>query len=491
MRNNEGLIRGTVGILFFTVTLFGLAIFLDLQIAPNFTDLSLTNTWNGITYSNQIPVIFVIWIAVAVALFAAGSFALIEKRSSNNSRRSLLPSTLPLSPRVQMARTRGVFDGEITVTVLIPAHNEAGMLGQTIPALQRQGRAPERIIVVADNCTDKTIEVAEGLGVEIFETQNNQSQKGGALNQVLKTLLPGLGNNDIVMIVDADTTLDAGFIEAAVLRFTADRGLMAVGGIFKGYAGGGLLGVLQRNEYDRYERKINRRRGQVFVLTGTSTMFRSIALKTVAENRGVLIGGFQGDVFDTVSLTEDNELTLALKTLGALMESPKNCVVHTELMPSWRYLWKQRMRWQRGAIENIGSYGMTPATFRYWGQQLGIGYGVIALSSFVALQGIVFLSLDYWVWYPFWLGVGAIFLYERVKTVWHSGWRARLLAATMIPELIYEFFLQAVFLNSMLDIILKRDANWGHVVHEHAGTQERQAGRHARTAGANSKGAEL
>lgn len=144
----------------------------------------------------------------------------------------------------------------------------------------------------------------------------------------------------------------------------------------------------------------------------------------MAESRGGALGGTKGQVYDIVSLTEDNELTLALKTLGALMESPKNCTVHTELMPTWRYLWKQRMRWQRGAIENIGSYGMTPATFRYWGQQLGIGYGVLALTSFIAMQVILFLALDQWIWFPFWVGVGILFIYERVITVWHSGWRA-------------------------------------------------------------------
>ena len=49
-------------------------------------------------------------------------------------------------------------------------------------------------------------------------------------------------------------------------------------------------------------------------------------------------------------------------------------------MPTWRALWAQRLRWQRGALENLGAYGLRPQTFRYWVQQLGIGYGVIALG---------------------------------------------------------------------------------------------------------------
>ena len=38
-------------------------------------------------------------------------------------------------------------------------------------------------------------------------------------------------------------------------------------------------------------------------------------------------------MYDTYSLTEDNELTLALKSLGARLLSPKECRVRTELMP--------------------------------------------------------------------------------------------------------------------------------------------------------------
>ena len=480
MRANKNLMLAIIGILFVATVLFGIAIFSNLAIAPDYGELGPLKSWNGLLYRNEFPVLYALWLSIVVALFAAASFALIEKRASNNSRRSLVASTYPLSPRVHMARTRGVFDGEITVTVLIPAHNEAGILASTLPSLQSQSRAPDRIIVVADNCTDKTVEIAKSFDVEVFETYGNTKQKGGALNQVLKSLLPGLGNNDIVMIMDADTTLDPGFIEPAVRRFTNDRAIMAIGGIFKGYPGGGILGLFQRNEYDRYEQKINRRRGQVFVLTGTSTMFRSTALKTVAESRGTVIKGIEGDVYDTFSLTEDNELTLALKTLGALMESPRECVVHTELMPTWRYLWKQRMRWQRGAIENIGTYGMTPATFRYWGQQLGIGYGVLALNTFIAMQLITFLSLEDWIWFPFWAGIGVLFIFERVFSVRHSGWQAMLLSATLIPELVYEFVLQAVFINSMFDIIFNRKTNWGHVDHEKVARRHQRIRRLAR-----------
>ena len=134
-------------------------------------------------------------------------------------------------------------------------------------------------------------------------------------------------------------------------------------------------------------------------------------------------------MYDTAALTEDNELTLAIKSLGGLMASPDRCKVVTELMPTWRNLWTQRLRWQRGALENLGAYGPAPTMLRYWAQQLGIGYSVIALSSFWLLIIVTALATDHWVWFPFWLSVGSLFVADRVVSVWSGGWKARLLAA--------------------------------------------------------------
>ena len=173
-----------------------------------------------------------------------------------------------------------------------------------------------------------------------------------------------------------------------------------MGGVFYGEQGEGILGQFQRNEYARYGLQIHQRRGRVFVLTGTATVFRADSLLDVAAARGVYIPGDPGKVYDTAALTEDNELTLAFKSLGATMVLPEECRVTTELMPTWRYLWKQRQRWQRGALENIGAYGLTRATLRYWGQQVGIGYGTVALNAFLVMMLITIFAVDQWIGSP-------------------------------------------------------------------------------------------
>ena len=418
-----------------------------------------------VLYNTDAPPARVLVVAMALAVLLAAGVALLERRIATRSRRSANRRIAPLAPRLIMAATRGAYDGPVTVTVLIPAHNEEASLPSTIASLQSQSHPPERILVVADNCTDATVALARRAGVEVVESVGNTKKKAGALNQALKRILPEQGPNDVVMVMDADTRLDDEFLAVAVQRFTDDRGLMAVGGLFYGEPGHGLLGQFQRNEYIRYSREIRRRRGRVFVLTGTASLFRPVALKTIADQRGRSIPGTRGDVYDTAALTEDNELTIALKSLGALIISPIQCTVVTELMPTWSTLWAQRLRWQRGALENIGAYGVTPQTLRYWAQQLGIGYGVIALGSYLLLIALMLLSLDVWIWFPFWLGLGALFMLERVSTVWRGGWRARLLAATLFPELFFDMFLNIVYVKGIIDISLGRTASWKHLPH--------------------------
>ena len=425
---------------------------------------ALFGTWH-VVYDTQAPALTLVIAAIGLALIFAAGVAVTERVVLDRSRRSTDVRTKLLAPRLVMAETRGVFGGPVRVTVLIPAHDEAASIGATLASLGAQDPAPDRIIVVADNCTDATESIARAHGVDVFPTVNNTQRKAGALNQALRTLLDELGDNDVVMCMDADTVLDEGFLAAAVQRFTDDRALMAIGGLFYGEEGHGLLGQLQRNEYVRYSREIRRRRGRVFVLTGTASLFRARALRTVAESRGHVLPGVPGDVYDTVALTEDNELTLAIKSLGGLMASPAGCRVVTELMPTSRNLWTQRLRWQRGALENLGTYGPAPTVLRYWAQQLGIGYSVIALSSFWLMVFITLFASDQWVWFPFWIGVGTVFVVDRVVSVWRGGWKARLLAMLLVPELLYDMYLDAVYVKGIFDITFARDASWGHVVH--------------------------
>lgn len=465
-KQKNGTYQGLIGLLVVGLSLISFAVVFytlqttDTALVNTATKINLLGSW-PIYYSWQAPPLFAVIAAIAVGMLVVLAFVGLELRDINISRRSHDGQRKKLSPWVLMHSTEGVFHGEVTVTVLIPAHNEAQLISATIQSLTRQDRAPERIIVVADNCTDSTVEIARSLGVEVFETVNNSHKKAGALNQALAKVLPSLGENDTVMVMDADTVLRQGFIKTAVRHFVEDRGLSAIGGLFFGEDRKGLLAQIQKNEYTRYSREINRRQGRVFVLTGTASIFRARSLRTVAEQRGNLLPGTPGQVYDTYALTEDNELTLALKSLGALMMTPPECMVETELMPSLRALWRQRLRWERGAMENIATYGITSTTARYWSQQLGLAYSVFALWTYFLLIALQILSSDIWIWYPFWILTAAVFIAEKVWTVRKADWKAMTLAATLFVELLYDTFLGVIFVKGALDMAFRRQAQWG------------------------------
>ena len=121
--------------------------------------------------------------AAGVALLLAAGVAAVERRLLTRARRSEDPDRMPLAPKLVMAETRGVYAGPVTITVLIPAHNEESCISETLASLLSQSLPPARVVVVADNCTDATVRLARRAGVDVLETIDNQHKKAGGLNQ--------------------------------------------------------------------------------------------------------------------------------------------------------------------------------------------------------------------------------------------------------------------------------------------------------------------
>jgi len=110
----------------------------------------------------------------------------------------------------------GADDLQGTYKILMPAHNEAGVIESTISGLLRQSVPPEAILVIADNCTDNTAEIAKGLGVAVHERVNNtQRGKGFALDCGI-VLLKEQEQPDVLIILDADCEIDAGSLRLLV-----------------------------------------------------------------------------------------------------------------------------------------------------------------------------------------------------------------------------------------------------------------------------------
>lgn len=360
-----------------------------------------------------------------------------------------------------VAPQRGVAPPRVAprLIALVPAHDEEHNIIAAVRSLQRQTVRPDRIVVVADNCQDRTAARAKGAGARVLRSIRNDGRKAGALNQALHRILPTLEDDDVVLVMDADSALTRRFLEVA-LRELRDPTVGAVGGVFHGQPGCGLLGQLQRMEYARYARDLERT-DRVWVLTGTATVHRAGVLREVLAARGTTLPGVPGDVYDRDALTEDMEITLAIKALGYRLVSPGQCRVTTEVMPSWPALFRQRLRWQRGAIENLRSYGVCDVTRPYLRQQALMSLGLLAMVLYLAYTAVLLVEGRFG-FSPFWTTIGLVFVVERVVTTWRVGWGGRLAAAVLVLDWAYDLFLQSVIVRAALDALLRRPEEWHH-----------------------------
>lgn len=97
------------------------------------------------------------------------------------------------------------------VTVVVPAHNEGPSIGETVKALLRLKILGiiHQIIVVDDCSTDNTGDIARALGVRVIRTPINKRHKSWPLNIGLDKV-----GTEFVLIVDADTIVGVGVVEA-------------------------------------------------------------------------------------------------------------------------------------------------------------------------------------------------------------------------------------------------------------------------------------
>jgi cellulose synthase/poly-beta-1,6-N-acetylglucosamine synthase-like glycosyltransferase len=219
--------------------------------------------------------------------------------------------------------------------------------------------------------------------------------------------------------------------------------------------------MLQRNEYVRYMRETRQKQGRVMVLTGTATVFRVSALRDVvaARRAGTLPTG-SAALYDTEVLTEDNELSLALRTVGLRIVSPKECTLTTEVMETWGDLAKQRLRWKRGALENCRQYGLTRVTREYWWRQLLSFVGLAVTATYL---GSLAFSLGYYgsiQVHPLWLAVTGVFMVERVVSVRRRGPAQMLLASVLVVEMTFDIFLQAIHARALLQALRRTESAW-------------------------------
>ncbi|MEO6118556.1 MAG: glycosyltransferase family 2 protein, partial [Methylotenera sp.] len=101
-----------------------------------------------------------------------------------------------------------IISNEISIAVLIPAHNESSGIIATLNSIRSQLKSKDRLLVVADNCDDDTAAVALANGAEVIERHDTTKRgKGFALDFGIHYL--SQNPLDVVIIIDADCILEA------------------------------------------------------------------------------------------------------------------------------------------------------------------------------------------------------------------------------------------------------------------------------------------
>jgi biofilm PGA synthesis N-glycosyltransferase PgaC len=339
------------------------------------------------------------------------------------------------------------------IVVLVPAHNEEKTVAATLASLHHQTHRPDRVIVVCDNCTDRTREVAEENGADTLMTTGNRGMRAGALNQALARILPTLSDDDLVFALDADTVAEPDAV-ANGARHLSDPRIAAVGAIHSALAPRRLVEWLQSMEFERDRRSTGRKKGRTGCMSGMGAMFRADALRAVARKHG--------SVYDEANWTEDWKLTFALRHLGYRCLRPQDFRVQTIVAPHWKSLFAQRERWGRGYFQTLTEFGLTRYTLSGWfGQAWMLLFTSVWVLWAVLMAEVVAtgnLRIYWWT-----AAATAIFVTERVVTTWGAGIRARLLAAALFVEMAYAWWVFSATITGIGKQILGVSGRWGNV----------------------------
>jgi cellulose synthase/poly-beta-1,6-N-acetylglucosamine synthase-like glycosyltransferase len=183
----------------------------------------------------------------------------------------------------------------------------------------------------------------------------------------------------------------------------------------------------------------------VNVLSGTASVLRASALPPKP--------------WSETSLVEDYVLTLDLRRRGWRVRAGSRMIAYTDSMTSLGALWRQRIRWTRGTIEELRKEGWKPWTradiLAHLGIVAAIGIRLLWLAAvtLAAIEGRLF-------WSPLWLLPLCLVIAEGLATTRRLRWRDRMLLVLVIPDELYGLLRQAWTCKAALLAFAGKDANW-------------------------------
>lgn len=223
--------------------------------------------------------------------------------------------------------------------LVIAAHDEELVIGHVIDSLKTQNYPGELydIFVIADNCTDKTAEIARKHGAVVYIRQDEGKRgKGYALEWAFGKIYSLEDKYDVVGVFDADNVVSSNFLSEMNKQFCKGHKVV------QGY-------IDSKNPFDSW---ITCSYSIAFWLANRIFQLPRYYL---GLSCGLCGTGFCIDLqvlkeigWGATCLTEDLEFTMKLALIGKKVAWAHDAVVYDEKPLTLRQSWRQRKRWMQG-----------------------------------------------------------------------------------------------------------------------------------------------
>ncbi|MFH0832532.1 MAG: glycosyltransferase [Candidatus Aenigmatarchaeota archaeon] len=226
------------------------------------------------------------------------------------------------------------------ISFLVPAHNEEETVGKTVESLLNLNY-PKRlmeIIVIDDGSSDSTRAIAKAYPVKLLANKKNRG-KAYSLNRAIR-----IAKGEIIACMDSDSFVDRDALKDMIGYFKYP-GVAAVTAALQVYKPRNFWEKIQDAEYilNIFLRKILCFMDSAPVTPGPFSLYKKSVIKEIGY-------------FDTNNPTEDMEIALRMHNAGYKIESSKNANVYTVCPDKIKSIYRQRIRWYRGVIQNSVKY---------------------------------------------------------------------------------------------------------------------------------------
>src|SRR6185436_14653640 len=276
--------------------------------------------------------------------------------------------------------------------VLIPAHDEELGIAATVTGLRAQLDPQDRLIVIADNCSDGTAAAARAAGAEVIERRDTSKRGKGFAIVFAVDHLEASGPPEAVIIVDADCRISAGGLELLAREAVATnrpvQGEYVLGAPERPTPRGVIsaLAVLLRN---RVRPLGMLRMGFPAHLTGSGMAFPWAVLRAAPHPGG--------------NLVEDLVMGIEFALAG---HPPLHCQavqVSSELPEGDDVALGQRRRWEHGQLHTLTQYapkligaGLTRGRLELLAMGLDLAVPPLALLVMIAGAATVAAAIAAW-----------------------------------------------------------------------------------------------